>query len=158
MAKTEQVNIRFDVKTDQKLTKTSEKLGCSRGALVRRLTEVFLDQVEKTGSPLLNGSWTAALGKADGRTKWGGRKGEPKPLPVEDTTKHTAIPCNISDSGNVSGADEQPKNQAPDSNQFSCAQPPNNLRVPIRPVSDNADEKKAKRKGDRREGGSGRGR
>lgn len=74
MAKSSQVNIRFDDATDADLEKTAAKLGISKSALVRHLTTTFLDEVKRRDALPIAPDWARALGGADGRSGWGQRK------------------------------------------------------------------------------------
>jgi hypothetical protein len=71
MAKDTQINVRFPADTDQKLAATAAQLGVSKSSLVRRLTDLFLAEVEATGAVSLNPHWIKDLTTADGRSAWG---------------------------------------------------------------------------------------
>lgn len=73
--KNKQINVRFSDETDQVLTDTAAKLGVSRSALVRHLTEQFLAETTRTGSLRLKPHWVGNLAQADARSQWGTRKG-----------------------------------------------------------------------------------
>jgi hypothetical protein len=72
--KSSQINIRFDPKTEAALNDTAQSLGLSKSALVRNLTEKFLEEVRKTGAVELRPQWIADMARADARTQWGDRK------------------------------------------------------------------------------------
>ena len=72
--KTSQINVRFTPQIDADLTAICKKMGVTRSAMVRKLTEVFISEVKRTGSLTLNHQWIKALGDADARSPWGDRK------------------------------------------------------------------------------------
>lgn len=74
MAKSSQVNIRFDETTDSDLEAAAKGLGTSKSALVRHLTEVFLREVKKDRGLKIDPTWVRNVGKADARSDWGERK------------------------------------------------------------------------------------
>ena len=76
MAKDTQINIRFPSNMDRQLTETAVALGVSKSALVRRVTEMFLEEVSETGSVKLHPNWIKGLTEADGRSEWGSSKGK----------------------------------------------------------------------------------
>jgi antitoxin component of RelBE/YafQ-DinJ toxin-antitoxin module len=73
-SKDSQVNVRFDEMTDARLVAAAKKLGTTKSALVRHLTETFLTEIANTGSMELNINWKTKLEKADARTAWGEAK------------------------------------------------------------------------------------
>jgi predicted DNA-binding protein len=72
--KSSQINIRFTPQIEADLNAICEKLGINKSALVRKLTEVFIAEVKRTGSLTLDHRWLRELGQADGRSEWGERK------------------------------------------------------------------------------------
>lgn len=80
MAKDTQINVRFPAEIDRRLTETAIQLGVSKSALVRRVTEMFVDEVMSTGVVRLNPMWIRDLTGADGRSPWG----RPKKFSIED--------------------------------------------------------------------------
>lgn len=72
--KSAQINIRFSPQIEADLNSICEKLGITKSSLVRKLTEVFIAEVKRTGSLTLDHRWIRELGQADGRSEWGERK------------------------------------------------------------------------------------
>lgn len=85
-SKDTQVNVRFDEATDAQLVAAAKKLGTTKSALVRHLTETFLSEIAETGSMALNLNWMAKLGQADARSPWG----EPRMIAAETKEKSPA--------------------------------------------------------------------
>lgn len=89
MAKDTQINVRFPSEIDRKLTETAAQLGVSKSSLVRRVTEMFLEEVNSTGVIRLNPMWIQDLTKADARSPWGRPKKysseDPLPMVAEDS-------------------------------------------------------------------------
>ena len=83
-SKDSQINVRFDEATDAQLVAAAKKLGTTKSALVRHLTETFLSEIESTGSMALNMNWTQKLGLADARSPWGEAR---SPIAAETTEK-----------------------------------------------------------------------
>ena len=65
MAKSAQINIRFDMDTDNELKRTAKALGMSKSALVRHLTRTFLDDVKRSGGLQINPDWRRMLAAAE---------------------------------------------------------------------------------------------
>jgi predicted DNA-binding protein len=84
-SKDSQVNVRFSEVTDAQLIAAAKKLGTTKSALVRHLTETFLSELSKSGSMALDLDWKKHLGAADARTAWGEAK-----MPVAAETKETS--------------------------------------------------------------------
>jgi len=82
--KSSQINIRFTPKTDADLNAICEKMGITKSALVRKLVEVFIADVKRTGSLTLDHRWVNELGQADARSEWGERKMKDSNLPTEE--------------------------------------------------------------------------
>jgi predicted DNA-binding protein len=78
-SKDSQINVRFDEATDAQLVAAAKKLGTTKSALVRHLTETFLSEIEATGSMALDLNWKAKLNGADARSPWG----EPRMIAAE---------------------------------------------------------------------------
>lgn len=72
--KTSQINIRFTPQIEADLNVTAEKLGLNKSALVRKITEVFLAEVKRSGTLHLDHTWIESITSADARTSWGKRK------------------------------------------------------------------------------------
>lgn len=89
MSKDSQINVRFTADLDADLSHTAAQLGVSKSALVRRLTEVFLAEVKKTGAVSLNSEWVKDLTQADARSQWGEAK-MPKKQEADAATKQAA--------------------------------------------------------------------
>lgn len=88
MAKTSQINIRFDPETDAQLTELAESLGVSKSSLVRRLTEKFIEEVRKMGTVEIDPEWLRNLAKADARSEWGERKTQPLAKVADDVVQY----------------------------------------------------------------------
>ena len=86
MAKDTQINVRFPAEIDRRLTETAIQLGVSKSALVRRVTEMFVDEVTAAGVVRLNPMWIRDLTGADGRSPWG----RPKKFSGEDSSAKVA--------------------------------------------------------------------
>jgi len=72
--KSSQINIRFTPQIEADLNAICEKMGTTKSSLVRKLTEVFITEVKRTGSLTLDHRWIRELGQADARSEWGERK------------------------------------------------------------------------------------
>lgn len=92
MQKSSQINIRFDPETEEQLNQTAEALGVSKSALIRRLTEKFLQEVRKTGAVTLNPKWITDMAAADARSSWGDRKILPDEQICKVADSHQSTP------------------------------------------------------------------
>jgi len=102
MKKSSQINLRLDPPTELELTQVAVALGVSKSALVRRLTEAFLEEVKRTGSVTLKPDWGTGMTVADARTPWGERKilsEEPIAQVADDVSKYRVT---------KKGADDEP--------------------------------------------------